>query len=49
LVRWPRAQDTGARDCETLEAHLVEINRILTAGAAVPFPNPMGLTPAAAV
>ena len=37
----------GARDCETLEAHLVEINRILTAGAAVPFPNPMGLTPAA--
>ncbi len=39
----------GARDCETLEAHLVEINRILTAGAAVPFPNPMGLTPAAGV
>ena len=39
----------GARDCETLEAHLVEINRILTARAAVPFPNPMGLTPAAGV
>jgi len=39
----------GAGDCETLEAHLVEINRILTAGAAVPFPNPMGLTPAAGV
>jgi hypothetical protein len=39
----------GARDCETLEAHLVEINRILTAGAAVPFPNPMGLTRAAGV
>jgi len=39
----------GARDCGTLEAHLVEINRKLTAGAAVPFPNPMGLTPAAGV
>ena len=39
----------GARDCETLEAHLIEINRILTAGAAVPFPNPMGLTPASGV
>jgi helix-turn-helix protein len=37
----------GARMCETLEAHLVEINRILTAGAAVPFPNPIGLTKAA--
>lgn len=36
----------GTEECETLEAHLVEINRILTAGAAVPFPNPMGLTPA---
>jgi hypothetical protein len=34
----------GARDCDALEAHLVEINRALTAGAAVPFPNPMGLT-----
>jgi len=39
----------GVRDCETLEAHLIEINRSLTAGAAVPFPNPMGLTPASGV
>ncbi|HLW16448.1 MAG TPA: hypothetical protein VKV69_03695 [Actinomycetota bacterium] len=39
----------GARDCEALEAHLVEINGILTAAAAVPFPNPMGLTPATGV
>ena len=39
----------GPGDCETLETHLVEINRLLTAGVAVPFPNPMGLTPAAGV
>jgi len=45
----PPFAEVGARDCETLEAHLVEINRILTAGAAVPFPNPMGLPRAAGV
>jgi len=39
----------GARDCETLEAHLVEVNRILTAALAVPYPNPMGLPRAAGV
>jgi hypothetical protein len=30
--------------CAQLETHLLEINRAL--GGAVPFPNPMGLTPA---
>ena len=37
----------GADACDTLEAHLAEIKAILTAGAAIPFPNPIGLTPAA--
>jgi hypothetical protein len=35
----------GAPACAELEGHLLAINRGL--GGAVPFPNPMGLTPAA--
>jgi hypothetical protein len=37
----------GATACAELEAHLIEINHHLA--GAVPFPNPMGLTPAADV
>ena len=45
----PPFEAIGRSDCETLELHLIEINRLLTDGAAVPFPNPMGLSPAAGV
>jgi len=45
----PPFEAIGPRDCERLEADLIEINRLLTAGAAVPFPNPMGLSPSAGV
>ena len=38
-------QELGATACAELESKLLEINRSL--GSAVPFPNPMGLTPAA--
>jgi helix-turn-helix protein len=37
----------GTTACAEMEAHLLDVNRRL--GGAVPFPNPMGLTPAADV